>query len=68
MEAEIGKAAGALWRCLDQYGETSLKRLKQETKLSEQLLFMGLGWLAREGKLSLIKGQGSLQISLKGRN
>lgn len=50
MEAEIGDAAGTIWQYLAQHGETSLAQLRQETKLADQLLFMGLGWLAREGK------------------
>ena len=67
MEAEIGNAAGILWRYLDQHGETTLSKLKQGTKLSEQLLFMGVGWLAKEGKLTVVKDSGTLKVGLKGR-
>ncbi len=64
MDAEIGNAAGIIWRCLDQHGGMSLSRLKRETHLTDQLLFMGLGWLAREGKLAFIKDKRSLQVAL----
>ncbi len=65
MEAEIGKAAGISWQYLDQHGETTLSKLKQGTKLSEQILLMALGWLAREGKLSFVQDRRSLKLSLK---
>jgi hypothetical protein len=65
MEAEIGSAAGILWRYLNQYGEATLGRLKQGTRLTDQLLLMGLGWLAREGKLSLVREKRALKVSLK---
>ncbi len=66
MEAKIGNAAGIIWRYLDQHGATSPARLKPGTKLSDQLLLMGLGWLAREGKLNFVKDKKSLQVSLRG--
>jgi hypothetical protein len=67
MQAEIGNAAGTIWRHLDQYGETSLAQLRRGTKLTDQLLFMGLGWLAREGKLTFVRDKRSLQVALTGR-
>ena len=67
MEAEIGNAAGTVWRYLDQYGETTLAGLKQATKLSDQLLLMGVGWLAREDKLSFEKEGRTITIRMKER-
>lgn len=65
MEAEIGNAAGVIWRFLDRHGETTLAELKQGTKLSDRLLLMGIGWLAKEEKLSLVKEGRALTIRLK---
>lgn len=65
MDAEIGDAAGMSWQYLEQHGETTLSKLKQGTKLSDQLLLMALGWLARENKLNLVQQKRSLKISLK---
>lgn len=65
MEAEIGTAAGLIWRYLRQHGATTLAKLKNGTKLADQPLLMGLGWLAREGKLTLVRERRSLQISLR---
>jgi len=65
MEAKIGHAAGMSWQYLERHGETTLSKLKQGTKLSDQLLLMALGWLARENKLNLVQQKRSLKISLK---
>ncbi len=65
MEAKIGHAAGISWQYLEQHGVTTLSKLKQGTKLSDQLLLMALGWLARENKLNLVQQKRSLKISLK---
>lgn len=65
MEAEIGEAAGISWQYLEQHGVTTLSKLKQGTKLSDQLLLMALGWLARENKLNLVQQKRSVKISLK---
>ncbi len=66
MEAEIGQAAGISWQYLEEHGETTLSKLKQGTKLSEQILLMAIGWLAREGKLNVVQDKRSLKLSLKG--
>jgi len=66
METEIGHAAGTIWTYLDRHGEISLAKLERGTKLPERLLLMGCGWLAREGKLTLVRDGRSLQVSLKG--
>ena len=67
METEIGNVAGTIWRYLDKHGETTLAGLKQGTKLSDQLLLMGVGWLAREDKLSFAKEGRTLKIRMKER-
>ena len=65
MDAAIGEAAGISWRYLEQHGETTLSKLKQGTKLSDQLLLMAIGWLTRENKLSFVQDRRSLKVSLK---
>ena len=65
METEIGSAAGLIWQYLDQHGETPLSKLKQGTKLHDQILLMGVGWLAREGKLALAKEGRTLRIGVR---
>ncbi len=65
MEVEIGDAAGTIWRYLDEHGETTLNRLKQGAKLPEQIVLMGIGWLAREGKLRLVREGRTVKVDLR---
>lgn len=67
MQKQIGDAAGIIWKYLDQHTESTLSDLRQATKLSEQLMLMGLGWLAREEKLGLVQEKKGLKVSLKAR-
>jgi hypothetical protein len=64
MRDEIGNAAGVVWEFLDRQGETVLVTLKDRTGLSEGILFMALGWLAREEKVNLLKEERTIRISL----
>jgi hypothetical protein len=64
MQDEIGNAAGVVWEFLDRQGETVLVTLKDRTGLSEGILFMALGWLAREEKVNLLKEERTIRISL----
>lgn len=45
--------------------QTTLGKLRQGTKLSDQLLVMGVGWLAREGKVSIIQQGRTVKVSLR---
>ncbi len=65
MEAEIGDGAGMIWQYLKEHGPTTLGRLRHGTKLSDQLLLMGVGWLAREGKVSVVQQGRTVQLSLR---
>jgi hypothetical protein len=65
MEATIGDAAGMIWEYLNEHGQTSLGRLRQGTKLSDQFLLMGVGWLAREGKVSIVRQGRTVKVSLR---
>src|ERR1700730_11209238 len=62
MQAEIDHAAGAIWRHLNEHGELTLSKLKQGTKLSDRLLFAGIGWLAREEKLNFTTEGRSVRV------
>src|SRR5262249_32265676 len=65
MDGDIGEAAGQIWRHLRQHGAMTLRHLQQQTALSERLLLMGIGWLAREGQLCFLREHRSLKIGLK---
>ena len=65
MEVEIGDAAGRIWRYLDEHGEMTLNKLKQGAKLPEQIVLMAIGWLAREGKLRLVREGKIVKVDLR---
>jgi hypothetical protein len=65
MQAEIDSAAGTIWRYLNGRGEIPLSKLKQGAKLPDQLLFAGIGWLAREEKLSFTTAGKSVRVCLR---
>ena len=52
---KIGENAGLIWNTL-QGGALTMKALKKATKLKNDELYLALGWLAREGKVSFTEG------------
>ena len=63
MIAKIGENAGAVWAAL-QNGALELKALKKATKLKNEELYLALGWLAREGKLTFTAGEADTTVAL----
>ncbi len=54
---DIGITAGEIWQYLEKHDEASVGKLKQELKQTDRMILLGLGWLAREGKLNIQKRQ-----------
>ena len=65
MGTEIGEAAGRIWQYLAEHGETTLRQLQRGTTLPERLLYMGVGWLAREDKLCFKQERGVMKLALQ---
>lgn len=61
----IGTCAGEIWRYLDAHGPTNITRLLHDLGQSRDLIFQGIGWLAREGKLSICEDGRKKTISLR---
>ncbi len=61
----VGEVAGRIWDYLDQYGEVTILRLKSYLKVSNTLICMAIGWLAREDKVIIQKQKREYTISLK---
>ncbi len=53
MERQTGEAAGHIWHALNANGPMSRSKISKITGLPTQLTNEGIGWLVREGKLSL---------------
>lgn len=60
----IGTNAGLIWNALNENKSMTLKDLKKATKLKEKEAFLSLGWLAREGKVSLEEAEKDVIITL----
>jgi hypothetical protein len=65
MDAEIGTAAGQIWRYLHSHGAVSWPQLQRGTRLPARLLAMGVGWLAREGKVRFVPEQRVMTFALQ---
>lgn len=65
MDGEIGNAAGQIWRYLHTHGPATLRQLQRETGLTERLLLMGVGWLAREAQLAFMQEGRALTLGLQ---
>jgi hypothetical protein len=57
-------AAGRIWQYLAQPETATLLQLQRGTTLPERLVPMGVGWLAREGKLHFVQERGILKLAL----
>jgi hypothetical protein len=55
IEVSFGVNAGKVWQALNKLGVATPLMIRNETKLSTDEVYGGLGWLAREGKLSQLK-------------
>ena len=67
MITEIGIVAGDIWHQLDRKGKLSASDLVKSTGRDRDLVLMGLGWLAREGHVT-IEGDsktGTVSLTLK---
>lgn len=62
--SQIGELAGIVWRTLESKGKLNLEELQAITSLDLIEIVAGLGWLAREGKVSFTKENGITSVQL----
>lgn len=60
----IGETAGQIWNYLNVNGETSISKMKKELDLKGNFAELGLGWLAREGKVEMSKKGATTNVRL----
>ncbi|MCR5139588.1 MAG: winged helix-turn-helix domain-containing protein [Bacteroidaceae bacterium] len=66
LETKVGEFAGLIWTALNETANLNLKDLKKATKIKKnEELFMGIGWLLREGKLNATETEEDVVYSLK---
>lgn len=63
---KAGVLAGQIWEALNEKGAMTGKELKKIAKVKiDKDLFLGLGWLLREDKLTIEEVEKDIQVSLK---
>ncbi len=61
----IGETAGEIWRLLNNEGPMSISAVASRMKQSQTAVYMGIGWLAREDKLTFTETKRGMQLSGK---
>ena len=65
MITEIGIVAGEIWHFLDEHGEVTLYEMTKGIDKPRNTILMSLGWLAREGHITLTQEGADYRISLR---
>ncbi len=53
VESIFGSKAGIVWEALNQNGPGTIGDIVKATGLRRELVYCGLGWLARENKITM---------------
>ncbi len=61
---QVEVAADIIWIRLHANGEMMLRKLRALLRMEKSLFYQGIGWLAKEGKISVTKAGWSKKISL----
>ena len=62
---KTGAFAGKIWEALNEGGKLTGKELKKAAKLrTDKELYLGLGWLLREGKLVIEEVEKDIEVAL----
>ncbi len=61
---QIGDAAGQIWHYLNEHGPTAVTRLIKDVDVPRDLVMQGIGWLAREDKVTIDNDSRSKTVSL----
>ena len=64
-EEKTGAFAGKIWEALNEGGKLTGKELKKAAKLrTDKELYLGLGWLLREGNLVIEEVEKDIEVAL----
>ncbi|MFC1562976.1 winged helix-turn-helix domain-containing protein [candidate division KSB1 bacterium] len=64
MKEKIGEIAGRIWKALREKEEFTVQQLTKILKEEQEIIYMALGWLAREDKINSKKRRGKIYFSL----
>jgi hypothetical protein len=65
MMDEVTGAPGKVWGFLKTAGESTISAIKKGTGMPDSLIYIGIGWLAKEAKINIRRDGGSIKVSLK---
>ena len=65
LQEQIGVSAGQIYDYLNNNGETSFSKMKKQLDLAGNFADLGLGWLAREDKVTISKKGNTVNVRLK---
>ena len=63
--AHIGEIAGVIWQVLTEKGPSTMAKLVKAVGEPRDSVMQGLGWLAREGKVSINEEGRNRVVSLQ---
>jgi len=66
MHDKVGLAAGQMWKYLHERGESTISKMATDLKQKDNLVYMGLGWLARENKVAIRQDKAVIKVKLMG--
>ena len=64
MKQQAGENAGKIWNALNGTDGLTAKQIKKATKLIDKTLYLGIGWLLREDKITTEEVDGELFVKL----
>ncbi|MGA2065631.1 MAG: winged helix-turn-helix domain-containing protein [Thermoguttaceae bacterium] len=62
---EIGDTAGAVWRALSDNGPLTVAKLLKKVEQPRDTVMQAVGWLAREGKITIIEERRNRVVALR---
>lgn len=65
MNEKVGTIAGQIWTALNENGALNNKDLKKAAKVkNDKDLYLGLGWLLREDKVTITEAEKDIVVAL----
>lgn len=67
LKEKAGEMAGIIWNTLNGTSGLTQKQIKKNaaSKILDKDFYLGLGWLLREDKVTVVEQNGELFVSLK---
>jgi hypothetical protein len=62
---QIGETAGSVWQALNARGPLTLAALVKQIDAPRDVVLHAIGWLAREGKISIEDGRRGRTVALR---